>query len=79
MRPDVAEEDQARRNLRIFLNERMGGAKTQRETAPRRTINMESTRSGSDDGALPQPAPRDAHLQALKSAHRPRATRVMFL
>ena len=33
VRPDVAEdnEDQARRNLRIFLNERMGGAKTQRD------------------------------------------------
>ena len=31
MRPDVEEEDQARRNLRIFLNERMGGAKTQRD------------------------------------------------
>ena len=31
MRPDVAEDDQARRNLRIFLNERMGGAKTQRD------------------------------------------------
>ena len=30
VRPDVAEE-QARRNLRIFLNERMGGAKTQRD------------------------------------------------
>ena len=31
VRPDVAEDDQARRNLRIFLNERMGGAKTQRD------------------------------------------------
>jgi len=31
VRPDVEEEDQARRNLRIFLNERMGGAKTQRD------------------------------------------------
>ena len=30
VRPSV-EEDQARRNLRIFLNERMGGAKTQRD------------------------------------------------
>ena len=30
MRPSV-EDDQARRNLRIFLNERMGGAKTQRD------------------------------------------------
>ena len=29
VRPDA--EDQARRNLRIFLNERMGGAKTQRD------------------------------------------------
>ena len=31
VRPDVEEDDQARRNLRIFLNERMGGAKTQRD------------------------------------------------
>ena len=31
VRPSVEEEDQARRNLRIFLNERMGGAKTQRD------------------------------------------------
>ena len=30
VRPSV-EDDQARRNLRIFLNERMGGAKTQRD------------------------------------------------
>ena len=30
VRPSV-EEDQARRNLRIFLNERMGGAQTQRD------------------------------------------------
>ena len=29
VRPDA--EDQGRRNLRIFLNERMGGAKTQRD------------------------------------------------
>ena len=29
VRPDA--DDQARRNLRIFLNERMGGAKTQRD------------------------------------------------
>ena len=31
VRPEAAEEDQGRRNLRIFLNERMGGAKTQRD------------------------------------------------
>ena len=31
VRPSVEEDDQARRNLRIFLNERMGGAKTQRD------------------------------------------------
>ena len=31
VRPEISEEDQARRNLRIFLNERMGGAKTQRD------------------------------------------------
>ena len=31
VRPEAAEDDQARRNLRIFLNERMGGAKTQRD------------------------------------------------
>ena len=31
VRPSVEKEDQARRNLRIFLNERMGGAKTQRD------------------------------------------------
>ena len=30
VRPEVS-DDQARRNLRIFLNERMGGAKTQRD------------------------------------------------
>ena len=68
VRPDVEEEDQARRNLRIFLNERMGGAKTQRDgVAPHRHGEHKigfglMAHSRSRRRAM-------QHLKHLKSAH----------
>ena len=67
VRPSV-EEDQARRNLRIFLNERMGGAKTQRDgVAPHRHGEHKigfglMAHSRSRRRAM-------QHLKHLKSAH----------
>ena len=69
VRPSV-EEDQARRNLRIFLNERMGGAKTQRDgVAPHHRHGGEHkigfglmAHSRSRRRAM-------QHLKHLKSAH----------
>ena len=70
VRPDVEEDDQARRNLRIFLNERMGGAKTQRDgVAPHHRHGGEHkigfglmAHSRSRRRAM-------QHLKHLKSAH----------
>ena len=67
-RPEISEEDQARRNLRIFLNERMGGAKTQRDgVAPHRHGEHKigfglMAHSRSRRRAM-------QHLKHLKSAH----------
>ena len=67
VRPSV-EEDQARRNLRIFLNERMSGAKTQRDgVAPHRHGEHKigfglMAHSRSRRRAM-------QHLKHLKSAH----------
>ncbi len=66
VRPDA--EDQGRRNLRIFLNERMGGAKTQRDgVAPHRHGEHKigfglMAHSRSRRRAM-------QHLKHLKSAH----------
>ena len=68
VRPSV-EEDQARRNLRIFLNERMGGAKTQRDgVAPHHKHGEHKTGFGL---MAPSRSRRRAmqHLKHLKSAH----------
>ena len=68
VRPSV-EEDQARRNLRIFLNERMGGAKTQRDgVAPNHKHGEHKTGFGL---MAPSRSRRRAmqHLKHLKSAH----------
>ena len=68
VRPEISEEDQARRNLRIFLNERMGGAKTQRDgVAPHRHGEHKigfglMAHSRSRRRAM-------QHLKHLKSAH----------
>ena len=70
VRPSVEEDDQARRNLRIFLNERMGGAKTQRDgVAPHHRHGGEHkigfglmAHSRSRRRAM-------QHLKHLKSAH----------
>ena len=68
VRPSVEEEDQARRNLRIFLNERMSGAKTQRDgVAPHRHGEHKigfglMAHSRSRRRAM-------QHLKHLKSAH----------
>ena len=68
VRPSVEEEDQARRNLRIFLNERMSGAKTQRDgVAPHRHGEQKigfglMAHSRSRRRAM-------QHLKHLKSAH----------
>ena len=67
VRPSV-EDDQARRNLRIFLNERMSGAKTQRDgVAPHRHGEHKigfglMAHSRSRRRAM-------QHLKHLKSAH----------
>ena len=68
VRPSV-EDDQARRNLRIFLNERMGGAKTQRDgVAPHHKHGEHKTGFGL---MAPSRSRRRAmqHLKHLKSAH----------
>ena len=68
VRPSV-EEDQARRNLRIFLNERMGGAKTQRDgVAPHHKHGEHKVGFGL---MAPSRSRRRAmqHLKHLKSAH----------
>ena len=68
VRPSVEEDDQARRNLRIFLNERMSGAKTQRDgVAPHRHGEHKigfglMAHSRSRRRAM-------QHLKHLKSAH----------
>ena len=67
VRPEAA-DDQARRNLRIFLNERMSGAKTQRDgVAPHRHGEHKigfglMAHSRSRRRAM-------QHLKHLKSAH----------
>ena len=69
VRPSVEEDDQARRNLRIFLNERMGGAKTQRDgVAPHHKHGEHKTGFGL---MAPSRSRRRAmqHLKHLKSAH----------
>ena len=68
VRPEAGADDQARRNLRIFLNERMGGAKTQRDgVAPHRHGEHKigfglMAHSRSRRRAM-------QHLKHLKSAH----------
>ena len=68
VRPD-AEEDQARRNLRIFLNERMGGAKTQRDgVAPRHKHGEHKIGFGLMAHSRSRRRAMQ-HLKHLKSAH----------
>ena len=67
VRPSVEEEDQARRNLRIFLNERMSGAKTQRDgVAPHRHLDHVTARDDSD--ALRVFCSRRSFFAALRAA-----------
>ena len=69
VRPDVAEDDQARRNLRIFLNERMGGAKTQRDgVAPRHKHGEHKIGFGLMAHSRSRRRAMQ-HLKHLKSAH----------
>ncbi len=67
VRPDA--EDQARRNLRIFLNERMGGAKTQRDgVAPRHKHGEHKIGFGLMAHSRSRRRAMQ-HLKHLKSAH----------
>ena len=69
VRPVVAEDDQARRNLRIFLNERMGGAKTQRDgVAPRHKHGEHKIGFGLMAHSRSRRRAMQ-HLKHLKSAH----------
>ena len=69
VRPEAAEEDQARRNLRIFLNERMGGAKTQRDgVAPRHKHGEHKIGFGLMAHSRSRRRAMQ-HLKHLKSAH----------
>ena len=64
-----AEDDQARRNLRIFLNERMGGAKTQRDgVAPRHKHGEHKIGFGLMAHSRSRRRAMQ-HLKHLKSAH----------
>ena len=69
VRPDA--DDQARRNLRIFLNERMGGAKTQRDgVAPHHRHGAGEHKIGFGLMAHSRSRRRAMqHLKHLKSAH----------
>ena len=69
VRPDA--DDQARRNLRIFLNERMGGAKTQRDgVAPHHRHAGGEHKIGFGLMAHSRSRRRAMqHLKHLKSAH----------
>ena len=69
MRPDA--DDQARRNLRIFLNERMSGAKTQRDgVAPHHRHAGGEHKIGFGLMAHSRSRRRAMqHLKHLKSAH----------
>ena len=67
VRPDA--EDQGRRNLRIFLNERMGGAKTQRDgVAPRHKHGEHKIGFGLMAHSRSRRRAMQ-HLKHLKSAH----------
>ena len=69
VRPEISEEDQARRNLRIFLNERMGGAKTQRDgVAPRHKHGEHKIGFGLMAHSRSRRRAMQ-HLKHLKSAH----------
>ena len=70
VRPSVEEEDQARRNLRIFLNERMGGAKTQRDGVAPHHHHHGEHKIGFGLMAHSRSRRRAMqHLKHLKSAH----------
>ena len=70
VRPSVEEDDQARRNLRIFLNERMGGAKTQRDGVAPHHRHSGEHKIGFGLMAHSRSRRRAMqHLKHLKSAH----------